>query len=131
IVDRPEIRVIEESHLPLTAPLVSLGHLLTGAEDGQWVEIVGVVHSVLESGRNVTLNVAMSDGPIGATTVKEEGRDYSGLIDAKVRIRAVAAPLFNGNRQMTGARLFFPGLAQVAVLEPAPAGPFASPIRPI
>ena len=130
IVDGPEIRVIEESHLPATAPLVSLGRLLTGAEDGQWVEIEGLVHSVLESGRNVTIHVAMSDGSIGATTVKEEGRDYSGLIDAKVRIRGNAAGMFTRNRQMTGTRIFFPRWAQVTILEPAPADPFALPIRP-
>ena len=58
----------------MTAPLVSLGHLLTGAEDGQWVEIEGLVHSVAALGGNVTLSVAMSDGVIGATTVEEADR---------------------------------------------------------
>jgi signal transduction histidine kinase/DNA-binding response OmpR family regulator len=131
IVDGHQIRVIEEGHLPVTVPLVSMGHLLTGAEDGQWVEIEGLVHSVAASGGNVTLNVAMSDGAIGATTVKETGRDYSGLVDATVRIRGSSAPLFTKNRQMTGSRLFFPNLTQVTILVPAPADPYAVPVRPI
>ena len=126
-----EIRVIAEGHLPATAPRVSMGHLLTGAEDGQWVEIEGLVHSVVASGTNVTLTVAMSDGTINATTVKEEGRDYGGLIDAQVRIRGNTAPLFTRHRQMTGARLFFPNLAQVTIMEPAAADPYASPPLPI
>src|ERR1035438_4847994 len=125
-----QIKVIKEGHLP-AAPLVSLGHLLTGAEDGQWIEVEGLVHSVVESATNVTVNVALSDGAISATTVKEAGRDYSGLIDATVRIRGSVAPFFTANRQMTGARLFFPNLAQVAILEPAPADPYALPVRPI
>src|ERR1035441_9268175 len=131
IVDGRQIQVIEEGHLPVTVPLVSMGHLLTGAEDGQWVEIEGLVHSVAASGENVTLNVAMSDGEIGATTVEETGRDYSGLVDATVRIRGSSAPLFTKNRQMTGSRLFFPNLTQITILEPAPADPYAVPVRPI
>src|ERR1035437_4015233 len=86
------VRVIEKSHLPATAPRVSFGRLLTGADDGQWVEIEGLVHSAVTKGKNVTLYVAMSDGTIGATTVEEEGRDYSGLIDATVRMRGSIAP---------------------------------------
>jgi signal transduction histidine kinase/CheY-like chemotaxis protein len=131
IVVGHQIKVIEEGHLPVTAPRVSLGHLLTGAEDGQWVEIEGLVHSVAALGGNVTLSVAMSDGVIGATTVEEAGRDYNGLIDATVRIRGSVAPFFTRNRQVTGARLFFPNLTQVAILEPAAADPYALPVRPI
>jgi signal transduction histidine kinase/DNA-binding response OmpR family regulator len=131
IVDSPHIRVIGEGHLPATAPLVSMGHLLTGAEDGQWVEVEGLVHSVMSSGRNVTLNVAMSDGAISATTVREAGRDYDSFVDATVRIRGSAAPLFSRNRQMTGSRLFFPNLTQLTTLEAAPVDPFALPIRTI
>ena len=131
IVDWPHVQVIGEGPLPATAPLVIMGHLLTGADDGQWVEIEGVVHSVVSAGKNVTLNVAMSDGVIGATTVREAGRDYDGMVDATVRIRGSAAPLFTSNRQMTGARLFFPNLAQVTMLQAAPADPFALPIRSI
>src|ERR1035438_6090606 len=131
IVVGHQIKVIEEGHLPARAPLVSMGHLLTGADDGQWVEIEGLVHSIAASGENVTLSVAMSDGVIGATTVKETGRDYSGLIDATVRIRGSSAPIFTKNRQMTGSRLFFPNLAQVNILAPAPADPYALTVRPI
>src|ERR1019366_8962870 len=118
--------------LPFRAPLVSMGHLLTGVEDGQWVEIEGLVHSAVTKGGNVTLNVAMSDGTIGATTLEEKGRNYSsGLVDATVRIRGSAAPFYTKNRQLTGARLFFPNLTQVTVVEPSPADPYALPVRSI
>ena len=129
MVEGRQIKVIKEGHLP-TAPLVSMGRLLTGAEDGQWIEVEGLVHSVVESATNVTVSVTMSDGALSATTVKEAGRDYSALIDATVRIRGSSAPLFTRNRQMTGSRLFFPSLAQVTILEPAP-DPYALPVRPI
>jgi hypothetical protein len=132
IVVGHQIEVIEESHLPVTAPRVSYGRLLTGVEDGQWVEIEGLVHSAVTKGGDVTLNVAMSDGTIGATTVEEKGRNYSsGLVDATVRIRGSVAPFYTKNRQLTGARLFFPNLTQVTVVEPAPADPYVLPVRSI
>ena len=132
IVVGHQIQVIEESHLPVAAPRVSYGRLLTGVEDGQWVEIEGLVHSAVTKGGDVTLNVAMSDGTIGATTVEEKGRNYSsGLVDATVRIRGSVAPFYTKNRQLTGARLFFPNLTQVTVVEPAPADPYVLPVRSI
>jgi signal transduction histidine kinase/ActR/RegA family two-component response regulator len=131
IVRATEAHVIGKSHLPSTAPKVSLTVLLTGVEDGQWVEVEGVVHAVRESGKNINLDLALTDGDIIATTVKEAGQDYDSLVDAKIRLRGNAAPLFNHQLQMTGVHLFFPDRAQVTVEEPAPANPFALPVSPV
>jgi signal transduction histidine kinase/DNA-binding response OmpR family regulator len=118
--------------VPAEAPTASLASLLTDAEEeGQWVEIGGVVHSILTSGMNVTMNVAMRDGIVRATTVKQEGVDYERLVDATVRIHGNAAPLFTKNRQMIGVHLFFPSMAEVKVEEPSPADPFKLPIQAI
>jgi len=131
IVRSSGARVIGASQLPSSAPRVTMTEMLTGAEDGQWVEIEGVVHSVLESGRNITLLLALSDGVLAATTVRESGADYTSLIDAKVRLRGNAAPLFNHQLQMTGAHVMFPNLTQVRIEEPAPAHPFALAVEPV
>ena len=130
IVDHPQIRVIDESQVPSDAPRVSLTHLLTGVEDGQWVEVEGLVHSVLVSGNTVTMHLAVSDGMLVATTVKEAAADYTRLVDAIVRIHANAAPVFTKNRQMTGARLFFPTLAEVRI-EESGSDPYRAASRPI
>lgn len=131
IVDKATTRLIGKSHLPLTAPRVSLTQLLTGAEDGQWVEIEGIVRSVTAAGKNIVLTLALSDGDITATTVRESGVDYGRLADARVRLRGNAGPLFNHRRQMTGAHLLFPGLETVTIEDPAPLYPFDSPIDPV
>ncbi len=131
VVERPRIRVIGQSHLPAEAPRVSLAHMRTGADDGQWVEVEGVVHALVRSGKNVIVDLSLGDGVVRATTVAEPGADYERLIDARVRMRAAVAPTFNNNRQITGARIFFPTLREVTVEEPAPADPFALPRRPI
>jgi hypothetical protein len=87
IVKATETRVIGKSPLPSTPPRVTLGQILTGSEDGKWLEVEGVVHAVRESGKNIHLDLALSDGTITATTVKEVGADYDSLVDAKVRLR--------------------------------------------
>jgi PAS domain S-box-containing protein len=131
IVKASEARVIGKSPLPAAPPKVTLAQILTGAEDGQWVEVEGVVHAVRESGKNISLELALSDGTLGATTVKEAGADYDSLIDAKVKLRGNQAPLFNHQGAMTGAYLLFPNRAQLTVEEPAPAHPFTLPVSPV
>jgi hypothetical protein len=131
IVKGTEAHVIGKAHLPSTAPRVSLTELLTGVEDGQWVEVEGLVHAVRQSGQNISLDLALSDGAITANTIKEVGADYDSLVDAKVRLRGNEAPLFNHQLQMTGVHLFFPNRAQVTVEEPAPAHPFGLAVSPV
>jgi signal transduction histidine kinase/CheY-like chemotaxis protein len=131
IVKGTEAHVIGKAHLPTTAPRVSLTEMLTGAEDGQWVEVEGLVHAVRESGKSVSLSLAMSDGELTANTIQQAGTDYESLVDAKVRLRGNMAPLFNHQQQMTGVHFFFPSRAQVTVEESAPAHPFALPVSPI
>jgi diguanylate cyclase (GGDEF)-like protein len=131
ILDQPHITILGKSRLPIHAKPVTLPKLLTGTEDGQWVEIEGVVRSVFQAKTNVTLEVATADGTIGATTITQPGVDYARLVDATVRIRGNAAPWFNSNMQMTGARLFFPGLETVTVLETGSRDVFALPVRPV
>ncbi len=131
IVDQATVRVLGESQVPARAPRMSLSQLMTGAQDGQWVEVEGLVRSVVDFGRSVRIDLALGDGNIHATTVKQEGTDYSHLLDAKVLVHANAAPLFTKKRQMVGVRLFFPGLAQVRIEEQALADPFSEPVHGI
>ena len=127
IVGNASARVIGRSHVPAEAKAVGLSQMLTGAYDGQWVEVEGVVRSVEESGKNINLEVATSEGSIIATSLKQADADYVSLIDAKIRLHANEAPQFNHHRQMTGVRLLFPDIAQVKIEEPAGVDPFASP----
>jgi signal transduction histidine kinase/CheY-like chemotaxis protein len=128
---RAQVRVIGHAPLPAFAPAVSMTRLLTGSEDGQWVQVEGVVRSIRESETNVFLHLALGDGDIIAYGVKQPGVDYRRLIDAKVKMRANAGPLFNHKGQLTGAHLVFPGMSAVTVEEPAPLNPFASPVQPL
>jgi len=131
IVNGNEAHVIGKAPLPPIAPRQSLTELLTGAEDGQWVEVEGVVQAVRESGKNISLDLALSDGAITANTINEVGADYHSLVDAKIKLRGNEAPLFNHQLQMTGVRLYFPNRAQLTVEKPGPEHPFALPVSPV
>ena len=131
IIAHATVRVLGESTLPATAPRVGLTRMLTGEEDSQWVEVEGVVRSISDLGEDVILHLALGDGNTAATTVREAGADYTGLVDAEVTIRGTCAPTFNHRWQLTGVHLLFPGLATVRVEKPPPAHPFATPAVPV
>ena len=125
------VHVLGQATVPAHPPRRTLAHLMTGADDGQWVEVEGIVHSVVQSGHEVSIAIAVADGMVRALTLQEPGADYARLVDAKVIIHANAAPVWTKYRQMVGARLLFPSLAQLRVEEPAPVDPFSLPERPI
>jgi len=131
LIAQSHVRVVGESHVPVEAPRVSLARLLTGVEDAQWVEVEGLVHSAVESGSNVTIGMVLSDGPLTAITVKENGVDYSKLVDAKVRIHGNAGALSTPTHQIVGFRVMFPTWDEVKVEVPAPPDPFAQPVRAV
>ena len=131
VVVLPQIRAIGRSPLPANPPRVNLPHLETGAEDAQWVEVEGTIHAVVEYSHSVTLQLAMIDGTVSVTMQREGDATYSGLVDAKVRIHANAAPTVNSSGQMIGVHLMAPNLSAVTVVEPAPGDPFRQPPIPI
>lgn len=131
IIERPRLRTTGISaNLPVPRR-VTLSHLITGAEDSQSVEIEGIVHSVESYSHHVVLTLAMVDGPITVTMVKQEGADYASLIDAEVLVRGIAGPIVDNKKQMTGVRLLCPGLTSIVYEQPAPASPFSLPVRPL
>jgi diguanylate cyclase (GGDEF)-like protein len=131
IVHNAEIRVVGQSHVPAEAPRVTLEQLRSSVVDGQWVEIVGQVHAVRVLGEDVVFDLATADGHLSATTLVEPGADYDHLVDSRVRIHGNEAPVFNLNRQLVGAHVYFPSLAELKVLQTGPSDPFATPPVPI
>jgi signal transduction histidine kinase/CheY-like chemotaxis protein/HPt (histidine-containing phosphotransfer) domain-containing protein len=131
IVTSGQLRVIGKSALPAPGPRVSLTTLLSGTEDGQWVEIKGVVRAVGRLHDDVNLELSLPDGPILATSVDKEGTNYDDLIDSTIVVRGNAIPRFNHQFQVNGAGLLFPGRSELIVEEPPPANPFELPVTPV
>ena len=131
MVANVQVKVLGRGPLPSNPHRVSLLRIHTGVEDCQWVEVEGVVRSVVERGHNVRLQLQMEGGIVGVVMVKEAGVPYSGLVDAKVRLRATPAPMLNKNSQIISVRLMCPGFSEVKILEPALGDPFQQPVIPI
>ncbi len=131
VVWKAHARVVGQSALPSSAPRVTATDMMTGATDGQWVEVEGIVHAFRRNDKEAYLDLVLADGPISAYTVFKPGVDYDRLVDATVIVRGNAAPLFNNMGQMTGAHLIFPGTETLRVVVPAPVDPFAVRVQPI
>ena len=136
-IEHAEIHLIGRAPLPAAAPK-SIDALLTGAEDSQWVEVQGIVHSATIEDR---LPPDMRSGPpqlvldihFGGDSFKARiqgfGRnaDFSRLVGAGVTVRGVCGALFNNRRQLGGVQLFVPSLEQLTVDMPPAADVYALP----
>ena len=123
------VRVVQQTHsLPEARP-IGYPEMLNDSQICQWVAVRGIVHSVEFEGQHVMLTLATADGSFTATTDKEDGANYAALVDSEILIRGVDTPLNNSRRQMTGARLLYPGMASISIMKPAPPDPFLLPVQ--
>ena len=131
IIDRARITVVGRADLPIKASPETLTYMSTAAEDAKLVEVEGVVHAVRTHSGNVFLDLAMPDGILTVTTVRENGADYEGLIDARIRVIGNAAPLFDRRGRVTGVHILFAGLSNLHIEEKPRRNLFLSPPTPI
>ena len=135
VIEAHLLALVGHEPLPPGRP-VTIDDLVSGREDSQLVDIVGTVREVKRAAAPITdyLELAVWHGrerlptyvPLPASEPIPAGLG----IDAAVRVRAVAATLFNDYRQTFGSRLLVPTLADLQILSPAPADPFALPVSP-
>jgi diguanylate cyclase (GGDEF)-like protein len=134
IVMASYVKVVGHASEP-HARFVTLGDLMGGAEDSQWIEVHGVVHSArisnLYGHDALILNLALGAGSINLKLRDFAGFDYLHLIDAKVRVRGVCSSDFNEKRQFVGLGMFVPRREDIEILEPANVDPFALQVTPV
>jgi PAS domain S-box-containing protein len=130
VVESARVRVVGKAPLP-PAHRFPLDDLLTGREDSQWVEVMGVVRSAVIEPPFLILGIAAGSHKFRAW-IREFKRDasYASLIDAEVAIRGACGALFNDKRQLVGIQLWVPSLEQVRIEHAAPSDPYALPILP-
>ncbi len=125
IMPRRLVRLGREPLPP--ARKVAMDRLLSGAEDGQRVELEGVIQSVTTPPRNIersgfvlrtqeqTVRVSIEDWP---------GLDPSRLLDAEVRVRGVFSPTSNYRSELVALRIRIMGADDCEVLRPPPLDAF-------
>jgi signal transduction histidine kinase len=116
---------------PLPEPMPATYYqLMTGALDGQWVELPGVVQQYLPpaGGTGMRQLVLAVDGGMVHVRVVDP-HDPALQEDAEVRVRALCFYQFNEKRQMLRPVLQVPPGIPVTVEKAAPSDPFAAPVR--
>lgn len=107
---------------------VPVERLLSGAEDGQYIEQEGVVQG--------TSRFFMPDGqPFFGLKMLIEGHpclipaplEWGKYVDARIRVRGVVAPVANLRAQHAGMKIGVRSEAEIEVLRPPPADPFSAP----
>jgi hypothetical protein len=106
VIEQSTFRVLGEGPVPPPRP-VSLDHLATGVEDGQWVAFEGTVRSAVL--RDAMLALVLASGPlkIEVMTAPPTGKEFSQLIGARVRIRGTGG-LFSTNCVSLSASMSIP-----------------------
>jgi signal transduction histidine kinase len=134
VVVQPTLKVLGEAPIPPARP-VSFDQLASGSEDGQWVEISGVVRSVAVGkpgySECLLVKLAVHGGQFTARVLDFDATATNWLVDAEARVRGVCIPIFNRKRQLLNVSLLVPGMLDLHVERAAPEQRFSQPLRSI
>jgi signal transduction histidine kinase/ActR/RegA family two-component response regulator len=129
VVDQPRVQVLGRAPMPAPSRM-GAEEVFLGRADSQWVELEGIVRGSQSGAGRPSATIASGPHQF-RVNLPGPARIPPGWTDARVRVRGACGTRFNARRQLLGIQLFVPGLDQFTVLEPAGAGPFEAPIRPI
>lgn len=119
-----------------TAPLpaakrVPAERLLSGAEDGQFIELEGVVRKVippLPEQKGSQFLLLMVDGhPCYVHAANPFERRPDDVVDARIRVRGCLSPIANLRSQAVGIKIAINDGTDMEILTPPPAEPFSAP----
>jgi PAS domain S-box-containing protein len=109
----------------------SLERLIAGEEDGQWIEVEGIVHSTAAKDGRLMLGVAVVGSHLMVSFKTSPPPDRDLLVGSKVRIRGAGSVTYNKRDQLTGISLLASSLADLEVVAAGPRDPFSIPVSSI
>lgn len=111
---------------------VPIEQIMSGVEDGQRVEVVGVVRAVTPGKTNIDVDIAAGGYRLHVFPKTPPDIDPAGLVGARVRVNGTAAASFNAAlRHMVSVVLFVPLYSDFVVEGTEPINPFDEPILPL
>ncbi len=126
--------VIHESgmaKMPKPEP-ASISKLSTGEQDFQYLEVTGVVHSIIVNQAGWDEMDLVSEGEHIKIVIQDQTRsDTSRLVDALVRVNAVAITSFDVRRKPVRLQLLAPDIRTITTVQTAPADAYGQPARSI
>jgi len=129
-------QVTVTGHGELPAPRERIySELTTGAEDGQWVKVTGIVRSAIveqaDGDTRLTLELALDDKRLTVRVPSVGKLDCAALIDKEATVTGICFPVFNTRRQLLGIRLRAPAVSHVQFTAPAKSATFDTPAQSI
>ncbi len=113
------VRILGKKSLP--PPLVMQpGRFFSGSDDCQRVEVRAVVQGIVRTDQGVTLVMDANPGRFSAQVTRAVAPDPEALVDAEVRLRGIAATLFNTRGEVTGSRVLASTAGDLVVEKPPP-----------
>ncbi len=105
----------------------SWDYLMTGRDDGNWVELEGVISAI--EGNRLSLVVTGGRLIVWINDIDKNFQDH--LLGSVVRIDGVCAPVINSRNQRLGQRLLVPSSDYIQIEKAAPENPFDMPTTAI
>ena len=130
----PGIRAVRVEVLgPGEAPAprrVTTDELASGVFHYQWVEVEGIGRSGTAKGENTSIMRVAVGSRILEIRVEEVQPEDVDLVDARLRVQALAAGVINNRRQLVSPYLNVRSFREFAVLDPPP-DPSTLPVVPV
>lgn len=131
IISKPTWTVLGTAPLP-KAKHVSLEQLVSGLEDGQRVEISGLVRAVTPGKAALDVEVTSGGNRIHVFAKHSPDLDKADLVGARVRVRGTVAASFNATlRQLVYVVMFVPVASDFVVEQTEASNPFERPVIPL
>lgn len=131
IITAPKWKILGEAPLP-PARRVPIEDLEAGIEDGQRIEVTGVVRSAHLEPPRLVLDLAVGGYRLQAYTRIPPVGNIQALIGARVRVRGTAATHYNAAlRHLTSVAVYAPTLSDFVVEQTESVDPFTLPPIPL
>ena len=130
IVIASNVRILGQGHMPPTH-VITADEAASGAEDAQWGELDGIVHSVYFSQGHYFMEVRCPFGMVHVQTEDISGAFVESLADATIQMQGAFGTVFNEDKQLIGYQMFLSSKRNIRVLHPAPNNTFQSKRIPI
>lgn len=131
IISAPTWRSLGTAELP-PARAVAAEDLMSGAEDSQRVEVVGVVRTARADALRVQMDLAVAGYRLQVSTRLMPDVPLASLIGARVRVRGTAASHYMMSlRHLTSVAVYAPRREDFAVQQREAIDPFREPPTPV
>jgi PAS domain S-box-containing protein len=128
IVVADRIVPLGRSELPPPRP-IAIEELSSGRHDSQWVEVQGVVIRQSVEWGHLVVQLASGSARLSVRILEFDSQQLPSWVDARVKIRGVAATAYNNRRQLVGFHLLTQSPQFLEVLRPPTPDAFSVPIR--